>query len=358
MNQRFRSCVIALLVLILPGALFAQVRGDAFPPEGTESNAFPETVQIIGARIGEDIVVQFSPPQTETYYRIVTIDTNLLEFKEFARDGARARYQFVPKTPGATTLIIEELAETLTRVYRYEIAIAAEEKKQEETKSRASRRTNAQAARSSEDMKRYQVAMDLFNGKLYTPAEEAFNEVVLNYRLSEYAGRSLARLGDIAFSQSNYAEAVTRYGAVTNSVSAPEDETIHALIGIGRAYIMLKENDTAVKPLLFVSQSFSANPKAGNALYYAAVAYNNLNRKKEAANVLERALENYKVFDLRGDALYLLGGVYDSGGKEARDIPKAHGYYKQYLKEFPKGALAKAAKDRIEYLEKNYLNVR
>lgn len=110
----------------------------------------------------------------------------------------------------------------------------------------------------------YQAALRDFNAGRYQLAASEFHDVVSNYPLDDLAGTSQFYLGEIAYQQKNYDEAVNDYNVVIESfggnAKAPAAE-LHK----GFALLALDKKEAGVRELRLLIQRHPRTPEAARA---------------------------------------------------------------------------------------------
>jgi tol-pal system protein YbgF len=110
----------------------------------------------------------------------------------------------------------------------------------------------------------YQAALSDYNAGRYPLASSEFGDVVHYYPLDDLAGTAQFYLGEIAYQQQNYTDAVNDYNAVLEGFSgSPKAPT--AELHKGLSLIELKKRDAGVHELRLLIQRYPRTPEAAHA---------------------------------------------------------------------------------------------
>lgn len=321
--------------------------------------------EIVASQIETEEGVSFiiSLSKEGAKYTLLSYGTNFVSFEEIAEDETRLRFLFTAVSHGKSEIRIAKTKDSYTEaeiVYPVLINPSAERiaSKKTQEQEKKSEKTEEKKESQSEEIKLYTVALKLFDSKVYDEAKKGFEKVISQYPLTEYGARAIARLGDIEYIQSNYSSARDTYERIKTSVSAPMDVLAYGSYRVGSSLSALGNKEEALSAFFYTEEFYPQSPYAACALYEASEVLVFLNRKNEAASLMEKAIENYPSFEKRANTIYALASLYDKGGKEIRNLSKAHAFYAKYLEEFPFASKSKDADERKKYLEKNFINVR
>jgi tol-pal system protein YbgF len=110
----------------------------------------------------------------------------------------------------------------------------------------------------------FQAGVRDYNSAHYTVASGEFQDVIKFYPMDDLAGTSQFYLGEIAYRQENYPDAVKAYNAVLEgfpgSPKAPA-----AQLRKGLALLALKKNDAGIHELRLLIQRHPQTPEAAQA---------------------------------------------------------------------------------------------
>ncbi|MEK6795176.1 MAG: tetratricopeptide repeat protein [Spirochaetota bacterium] len=362
---------LSITLLCIAAAVFAETNTEGTSPgggtgaatNGATNDFFDEmiyeerpgfeSVKELSASVNEDIIIQIATTNFNTYVRINGFDTNALTFLQVTRDDTRSQLMFKAVREGIASVsvdLIEDLSVTARTTYRITVKKALESK------------TNAAAVgkkdKDTEERKQYQIAMDLFKAKAYTEARALFSTIAQKYPSSEYGAKSAIALGDIAYAQNNYQEAIGAYTRVGTITGIPASERDRSQLALGLCYRALKDNQKALSAFLTLERMSPDGQYAGNALYYAALVLNDTKNRAQAIETLKRALAKHKSYELRPESVYLLASIYDKGGSDVRNLTEAYKQYGEYASKYPAGVHITEAIARRAYLEKHFINLR
>lgn len=356
----------SLLLIFIAAAVWAQTNTNAPAPgatNGTTNDFFDEmiyeerpgfeSVKELAAAVNEDIIIQTATTNFSTYVRINNFDTNMLSFQQQTRDALRSQLIFKALREGTASVtvdLIEDLSVTARTTYRITVKKGLEE------------RTNAAPAgkkdKDTEERKQYLTAMELFRAKAYDEAKVMFTSIAQKYAASEFGAKSAIAIGDIAYAQGNYQEALAAYTRAASAAGIPVPERDRAQLSLGLCQRALKDNQKALSAFLILERMSPDGQYAGNALYYAALTMNDMKNRAQAIETLKRALAKHKSYELRPESVYLLASIYDKGGSDVRNLTEAYKQYGEYVAKYPAGAHITDAITRRAYLEKHFINLR
>jgi len=110
----------------------------------------------------------------------------------------------------------------------------------------------------------YQAGFRDFNAARYSVAAGEFQDVVTYYPQDEMAGSAQFYLGEIAYRQQNFADAVKAYNAVLESFSGSPKAPV-AQLHKGLALIQLNKRDAGIHELRSLIQRHPQTPEAAQA---------------------------------------------------------------------------------------------
>jgi tol-pal system protein YbgF len=110
----------------------------------------------------------------------------------------------------------------------------------------------------------YQAALKDFNAGRYQLAASEFNDVIHNYPLDDLAGTSQFYLGEIAYQQQNYNDAVNNYNVVIESFSG-NAKAPTAQLHKGLALLAMGKKEAGVRELRVLIQRHPQTPEAASA---------------------------------------------------------------------------------------------
>jgi tol-pal system protein YbgF len=110
----------------------------------------------------------------------------------------------------------------------------------------------------------YQSALKDFNAGRYELAAGEFNDVVHNYPLDDLAGTSQFYLGEIAYQQQLYSDAVNNYNVVIESFSG-NAKAPAAQLHKGYALLAMGKKDAGIRELRVLVQRHPQTPEAASA---------------------------------------------------------------------------------------------
>lgn len=316
----------------------------------------------INASKGSMVVIKLTNSGANSYYAVKEYDESLLEYVKTELSAKSSIVIFNALKPGRAELVLHRIVDRrVMKKYLYVININDGEG--EDTKNKEKKKKEEKKAPSEEE-RLYSVARSLLASQSYEKAGEIFRDIADKYPASEYGGKSMARLADISFLQSNYSKAADRYKNVLASVSAPTAEMARANYMHGVSLLNGGSAEKALSSFLRTQTFFPDSTFAVPAIYRAAKIMNEAKQNKEAVALLEFAVTNYSnSYTLNGvdympKSVYLLARVLETGGKAVRDLFKAYDYYNIYATRYPEAADIEAVLKRRRHLDRNFINIR
>ncbi|MBI4978394.1 MAG: tetratricopeptide repeat protein [Spirochaetes bacterium] len=355
MNLFFRNLTA---IIIAAAVLAAQTNTNSVTNAAAES-LFQEMTYVesgitgelkeITTAMGDDIMLQIVTTNFSSYVRLTEIDTNYLEFVSMTRDKMRSQLLLKAHKEGTAQVSVELIEDlTVRSATTYRVTITPPTKRETAVVGKKDKDT--------EDRRYYLIAMDLFKARAYAEAKEMFNRVVQKFTGTEFSGKSINALGDIAMAQSNYSEALANYKRGSETGTGAERE--RSLLSLGRCQAEMKDLSKALASFLSLERLYPDSVYAGDALFFAAQTMTAMKNRNGAVDTLSRSISRYKQFEKRAESIYLLASLYDKGGSEVRDLAAAHKYYGEYITQYPSGPQFSAALERRTYLDKNFINLR
>ncbi len=110
----------------------------------------------------------------------------------------------------------------------------------------------------------YQAALSDFNAAKYPLATSEFQDVIRYYPMDPYSGSAQFYLGEIAYRQHNYDEAVRSYNIVLEQFSG-SSKAPAAQLHKGMSLIALNKRDSGVHELRSLNQRYPQTPEAAQA---------------------------------------------------------------------------------------------
>jgi TolA-binding protein len=221
----------------------------------------------------------------------------------------------------------------------------------------------------------YWLGMAYMGEKQLDAARAQFENLLAKWPTSEVSSQAIMRLGDIAYNQGRYSQAMDTYARLTGPGSA-DVHTPDAEYGIILSLYQLRRlNEYATRARAFISR-YPTNPLSVTVLYQLAELYEAENRSQQALDTLQEVISRFGQSDLvdsahlrrgeilarqsnwsaslseaqqalsmakseviRGDALYAVARAQ----QELKQYPAAIESYRRLAQDYPKSRLLAAS---------------
>ncbi len=206
----------------------------------------------------------------------------------------------------------------------------------------------------SEEMRLLYVGKNLFNKNELKASEDSFMELLQKYPDSKYKDEVTYMLGQIMLKKKRYDEALMYFTKIVEDFKGSSYRG-KAFYYSAYIYFIKKDYNKAIQLLSNMKYEFPGK----NILYKGYILAGDIYIAR--GNIIT-GIEEYKQAIINknrysDEALFKLGKVYENN-KEVRNLEEAVKYYKRIIDNYPDSEYYLSAKDRIEYIEKNFLNYR
>ncbi len=206
-----------------------------------------------------------------------------------------------------------------------------------------------------------EAGINLFNAGEYRAAIERFNQFLTNYPNSQLRDQTTLWLARAYLKTNENVEALMQL----DRISDDSGEYPTALFLKGKAYVGMKENESARQAYHQAALLFPGNDNADNALLEMARLYLQDGNGERAIASVVQIIQQYPDSDSADDALYLAGKVYETDSM-LRDVEKARLIYKKFLNLaevdmvplYSNSPLLERVRRDYNYLQRIYFNQR
>lgn len=209
---------------------------------------------------------------------------------------------------------------------------------------------------SAEEKQLFDSAINLYNGKNYPEAEDVLTQLLQRYPDSRMKFEATYYLGEIKYSQKKYDEALMYYNKIAEdfSTSSFADK---AMYRISSVYYQKKEYANGLKNITIFQYKYKKSKLIDNSCILKGRIYEALNQYPNAVSSYETVINSYSDSDSMDQAYYYLGQVYETA-PAVRDLEKSSLYYQKVVDNYPDSKYFPKAKERIKFLNENFLNYR
>jgi TolA-binding protein len=163
----------------------------------------------------------------------------------------------------------------------------------------------------------------------YDTARVQFQNII-DAGFKDLAPEAQFNIGHTYFAESKYDEAIAAYQKTINDYPNT-DSAKYAEFYIGEALQKQGKNEEAIAQLEQAITKYPDNEKAAVSQMFIAEIYLSMNDTEKAAGIYRKVADNEKYeYDLRRDAQYRIGKIYE----DSNQIQKAVEEYQKLLKQF------------------------
>lgn len=213
--------------------------------------------------------------------------------------------------------------------------------------------TNTNLMMQGEDQNLYQIANELYKSKSYKEARNEYEALLAKYPLSPYAENAMKDMASIYAAEKNYSAAFSEYKKINDSQTANVTNKAFALYSMGLMTVQMKEDEKSLSYFLQVIKTYPETTQALDSSYMYAYILDKAGRGKEGLSVLISAAEKNIEFPKRQDAIMLLALIYE----KTRKYEEAYAAYEKYLREYPKGRFTRDAKNKMNFVRRNFIEI-
>jgi len=202
----------------------------------------------------------------------------------------------------------------------------------------------------SEEEKLLEQAINLFRNGEYLSAGETFRKVISKSSDPLFSDRAHIYLARIYFASNDLQSALKELDPIVNA----KNESSYWRI----KFLVEKTNDTeAIAEYERFKQEEEYDTFFFDSFFKVKDSFL---RKKIASSLIEdgeRFLQNNEIKEGKDKVLFVLGELYEKD-KKNRDIKKSYSYYNDLIEKFPLSPLKWKAKERADFIRKNFIEIR
>ncbi len=352
--------------------------------EANEKPILPDVNRVIHMGTGQNISVNISATNINSYVRIMKYSTNL-DFTTFTREKTRAiiTFETLQAGEGYIHFQVDDNNKIIQR-HIYKITVTNREGTSmpqvlpPEPPNAATSMpqmpaspytpsggfggniVDSQAIAEAEYQQEkvaleFSIADSLYKDKNYKKSLEAFSEIAKKYPYSDEAIDAKLKMGEIMFLQKNYNGAFNQYRDVYGNAKSIDEDKAKSLYNMG---IISRERNNMESALMYFLQTYRMYPKTEEGLNSAYEYASELHKDLKGATFirdLSVATHSEVKYAKKPEAIMLLADIYE----RARQYQNSYDTYQHYIDTYGRFApYSNKATNRMQFLSRNFLNIK
>ncbi len=351
--------------------------------EPTDKPILPDVNRVVHMGTGQNISVNISATNINSYVRIMAYSTNL-DFTTFTREKTRAiiTFETLAAGEGYIHFQVDDNNKIIQRhIYKISVTnrdgIDIPQVLPPQPPSAATSIPQMPAAPYPEngfggnivdsqaiaqveyEKEKVQLEVDIANSLLkdknYKKSLEAFSDIAAKYPNSEEAINAKLKMAEIMFIEKNYNGSFNQYRDVFGNAKSEKVDKAKSLYNMG---IISRERNNIESALMYFLQAYRMYPDTEEGLNSAYEYAFELHKDLKGATFirdLSAAISSELNYVRKEEAILLLADIYE----KARQYQNSYDTYERYIDGYGRfGKYSSKANTRMQFLNRNFLNIR
>lgn len=349
--------------------------------EPTDKPILPDVNRVVYMGTGQNISVNISATNINSYVRIMAYSTNL-DFTTFTREKTRAiiTFETLAAGDGYIHFQVDDNNKIIQRhIYKIsvtnregtassqmptpslpDIADSTPEFPSFDSSGFGGNIVDSQAIAQVEyEKEKVQIEVDiansLFKDKNYRKSLEAFSDIATKYPNTEEAINAKLKMAEIMFIEKNYNGSFNQYRDVFGNAKSQREDKAKSLYNMG---IISRERRNTESALMYFLQTYRMYPDTEEGLNSAYEYAVELHKELKGATFirdLSNAMSSEINYAKKEEAILLLADIYEKD----RQYQNSYNTYERYIDTYGRfGKHSSRASNRMQFLSRNFLNIR
>ncbi|MBN1898459.1 MAG: tetratricopeptide repeat protein [Spirochaetes bacterium] len=202
----------------------------------------------------------------------------------------------------------------------------------------------------------YNSGLQFYKAKNYDESQSVFIELLQKYPDTAFKAQSTFYLGQIMFEKGQKDQALMYYNKLSEEY--PKISLAgEAVYKSAQIYYEDKKYSEGLKSLLNFQKKYPQNKLIDESYVLLGDMYRKKGEMNSAAKMYQAVVEKYPKSNSVDQALFKLGDLYENE-KDVRNFEMSLNYYERIVKSFPDSEFLEPARERIEFIKKNFLEYR
>ncbi len=349
--------------------------------EPNDKPILPDVNRVVHMGTGQNISVNISATNINSYVRIMAYSTNL-DFTTFTREKTRAiiTFETLAAGEGYIHFQVDDNNKIIQRhIYKISVtnrnaadmpqvlppqppsaASSMPEFPSFDSSGFGGNIVDNQAIVQAEYEKEkvqleFDIANSLFKDKNYKKSLEAFSKIASNFPNSEEGISARLKMAEIMFIEKNYNGSFNQYRDVFGNTKSEKGDKAKSLYNMG---IISRERKNTESALMYFLQTYRMYPDTEEGLNSAYEYAFELHKDLKGATFtrdLSNAIRSEVGYARKEEAILLLADIYE----HSRQYQKSYDTYQYYIDKYGRyGKYSNKANTKMQFLSRNFLNIR